>query len=381
MIEAAPPATHTHRLRLDSVDVLRGLTVGGMILVNQAGDYRYVYHHLDHTPWNGLTGADLVFPSFVFVMGVSIALALGPAVRRGAGLGTFAGRIARRTLLLVGIGLLLNLVPYFDLSTLRIPGVLQRLGLAYALSACVFLRFPRVWQQAAIAVALCVAYEALLAFAFTGDPSAGVRSRESNLAGSVDRWLFGPEHLFTREWDPEGLLGTLPTASTALLGVLAARWLLHERDPGRRIMALLVGGAFVAVVGLVLHDVVPVNKNLWSATFVLVSAGAGAVLLGAVHGLVDLGGWRRLFAPLRVLGLNALAIYVLSSLVTSGLQAISVGLDARGDTLTLQQLVFRRFFLPLGSPHAASLLFAALFVLAWIGVAALLHRERIYVRL
>jgi predicted acyltransferase len=379
--EAVSPATETHRLRLDSVDVMRGLTVGGMILVNQAGDYRYVYHHLDHTYWNGLTGADLVFPSFVFVMGVSIALALGPAAQRGAGLGTFAARIARRTLLLVGLGLLLNLIPYFDFSTLRIPGVLQRLGLAYALAACIFLRFPRVWQQAVIAMLLCVAYEALLAFAFTGDLSLGAHDRESNFAGQVDRWLFGPQHLFTREWDPEGLLGTLPTTSTALLGALAGRWLFHEGDPGRRIAALVVGGAFVAVVGLALHDVVPVNKNLWSATFVLVSAGASAVLLGAVHGLVDLGGWGRLFAPLRVLGLNALAIYVLSSLVTSLLQAIEVGVDAFGEPITLQQAAFRRFFLPLASPHAASLLFAVLFVLAWIGVAALLHRERIYVRL
>jgi predicted acyltransferase len=378
-VSEAEPSSLRRRLRLESVDVLRGLTVGGMILVNQAGDFRTVYHHLDHAPWDGLTGADLIFPSFVFVMGASIALALGPALSRGEGLRGYAGRIARRALLLIGIGLLLNAFPYFDVNAARIPGVLQRLGLAYAISACVFLTLPRAPQQAAVAVALMLAYEALLSFASLGEGTPGLRTPEQNFAAQLDRWLFG-SHLFTPEWDPEGLLGTLPTVSTALFGALAARWLVREPDPVRRILLLLIAGMALAVTGLGLHEVVPVNKNLWSATFVLATAGASAVLLVLVHALVDLRGVRRPFVPFRVLGLNALAVYVLSSLVATALDAVRVGFDG-AEPVTLQQFVFRRFFLPLASPHAASLLFALVFVTLWIGVAAALHRERIYIRL
>lgn len=373
------PAGLRTRLRLESVDVLRGLTVGGMILVNQAGDFRYVYHHLDHAPWDGLTGADLIFPSFVFVMGVSLSLALGPAVARGATLGSFGGRIARRTALLVGIGLLLNAFPYFDVTSVRIPGVLQRLGLAYAIAACVYLALPSVGQQVGAAVALTAVYEGLLAFASLGEAPAGLRTRDDNFAGQLDRWLFGA-HLFTPEWDPEGLLGTLPTASTALLGVLAARWLAREGDPVRRFLGLLAAGAALAAAGACLHPLLPVNKGLWSASFVLASGGASAMLLAIAHALVDLRGVRRPFAPLRVMGLNALAVYVLSSLVASTLLAIHVGVDGR-EPVTLQQRIFGAFFLPLAPPPMASLLFAFAFLCLWTGVAALLHRERIYLRL
>jgi predicted acyltransferase len=378
-VSQAESSSLRRSLRLESVDVLRGLTVGGMILVNQAGDFRFVYHHLDHAPWDGLTAADLIFPSFVFVMGVSIALALGGPRARGERLGAHAGRIARRALLLVGVGLLLNLFPYFDLATVRIPGVLQRLGVAYAAAAVVFLTFPRVRQQLTVAVTLTLLYEVLLTFASVGGGPSGLRSRDENFAGQFDRLVFGA-HRFTPEWDPEGLLGTLPTITTALLGVVAARWMAYQRDPIRRVAYLFTSGLAAFTLGLALHGVIPLNKNLWSASFVVATAGASAMGLALAHALVDLRGVRRPFAPFRALGLNALAIYVLSSLVISALHAIELGSEG-GAPLTLQDWIFRTLFLPLAPPHAASLLFALVFLAIWIGVAMLLDRKRIYVRL
>ncbi len=372
------PAT-ARAARLESLDVLRGLAIAGMILVNDPGDTEHVYSQLEHALWNGLTLADLVFPAFVFVMGCSLALALSPAVARGASLRTLWPKILRRTLVLAAFGLLLNLYPVFHFADARLTGVLQRIALAYAGASLAFLLLPRARDQALLALLLVALYEGLLAFAPTPGYGPGVRTPEGNFAAFVDRTLLGA-HLPSDGWDPEGLLGTLPTIATALLGALSGAWLRASSDPVRRSIGLLLAGVVAVLAGLALDPWIPINKGLWSASFVLVTAGVGMALLGVLHGVVDQRGLRRWSFPLRVLGMNPITIYMLSSLLATTLVSIVV-IRSDGSEATLQMLLVDGVGALGLPPKAGSLTYAACFVTFWTGVAIWMHRRRIFIKI
>ncbi len=350
--------------RLLSVDALRGLTVAAMVLVNNPGTWSAVYGPLQHAPWHGWTATDMVFPFFLFVVGVSIPLALGPPLERGAG--GLPARVLRRAAVIFALGLLLHALPFFPLANLRIPGVLQRIAVCYLLAALLVLatRGSRgVTVQAVTAGALLVGYWLVMTKVAAPGHAAGDLSPEGNLAGYVDRLVLGTRHIWqaTRVYDPEGILSTLPATATTLLGVLAGHWLRSGRPLGRIIGGLAAGGVGAAALGWLWGLSFPVNKPLWTSSYALLMAGLAALVLAACHWVIEARGRRGWAAPFAVLGVHALTLFFLSSLTAKLLFIVRAG--AGGPRL--QAWLYEHLFAPWASPVNASLAYALAYVLLW----------------
>ena len=369
--------------RLLSVDALRGLTVAAMVLVNNPGTWSAVYRPLQHAEWHGWTPTDMVFPFFLFVVGVSIALALGPALERGAS--GLPVRVLRRAAVIFALGLLLHALPFFPLATLRIPGVLQRIAVCYLLAALLVgaTRGARGWRvQAVTAGALLVGYWLLMTKVAAPGQEAGDLSPDGNLAGYVDRLVLGSRHIWqaTRVYDPEGILSTLPATATTLLGVLAGHWLRAGQVAGRAgaqiVGGLAVGGVAAAVLGWLWGLSFPVNKPLWTSSYALLMAGLAALVLAACHWVIEVRGRRGCAAPFALLGVHALTLFFLSSLMAKVLFIVRVG--AGGPRL--QTWLFEHVFAPWASPVDASLAYALAYVLLWWALMWALDRSGLRLR-
>ena len=369
--------------RLLSVDALRGLTVAAMVLVNNPGTWSAVYGPLQHAEWHGWTPTDMVFPFFLFVVGVSIALALGPALERGAG--GLPVRVLRRAAVIFALGLLLHALPFFPLATLRIPGVLQRIAVCYLLAALLVgaTRGARGWRvQAVTAGVLLVGYWLLMTKVAAPGQEAGDLSPDGNLAGYVDRLVLGSRHIWqaTRVYDPEGILSTLPATATTLLGVLAGHWLRAGQVAGRAgaqiVGGLAVGGVAAAALGWLWGLSFPVNKPLWTSSYALLMAGLAALVLAACHWVIEVHGRRGWAAPFALLGVHALTLFFLSSLMAKLLFIVRVG--AGGPRL--QTWLFEHVFAPWASRVDASLAYALAYVLLWWALMWALDRSGLRLR-
>ncbi|TXH94542.1 MAG: DUF1624 domain-containing protein, partial [Rheinheimera sp.] len=289
--------------RFYALDVLRGLAIALMILVNTPGSWSHVYSLLLHARWDGFTFADIVFPGFLFVVGAAMAFSMKDSRLNSAAV----MKIGKRALLMFGCGLLLNFLSHPDLATLRIPGVLQRIALCYALAALLVLSLPKRGLWAAILL-LLGGYFALLQL------SPAPFSLEQNIVRTLDLAVFGTAHVyqgFGVPFDPEGLLSTLPATVNVLLGYLVATG-LKGKAPMQAVRELAVFGAMLVLLALAGHWVWPVNKALWSATYVALSSGILLWLLAALVYLVDIRKATTLTEPLRIYGTNPLFIYMLS---------------------------------------------------------------------
>jgi predicted acyltransferase len=364
------------REHLSSLDAFRGATIAAMILVNNPGDWDAVFPSLMHADWNGCTFADVVFPFFVFIMGCAMPFAFARRDALSAGSWRSGARITRRAVVLVALGLALNLagaLPHVE--SMRVPGVLQRLGLAYFFAALI-VRSCGTRTQGAVAIALAAGHWALLTLVPFGGDVVGSMTRAHNLAGFVDARIFG-SHTLTPGFDPEGLLGTAPTVATALAGALAGQWLRRHADQRRQIQGLVIGGAAAIVLGLAWSTVWPINKPLWTGSYALLTSGLAAVTLAACVYAIDVRGITRWVRPLFWLGVNPLAIYFCAEIVGHAIERPLIFSEAPKDWL------FWRVFAPLGN-HARgewpSLLFACVYVGCWVGVSAVLHRRGIRVR-
>jgi predicted acyltransferase len=368
--------------RLVSVDVLRGLTVAAMVLVNNPGSWRHVYWPLRHAEWHGFTPTDMVFPFFLFIVGVSIPLALGPRLERGGpeARSALVGRILRRSAAIFALGLLLHALPFFHLATLRIPGVLQRIAVCYLLAALLVVLTGGVagWRgQAGVAGALLVGYWLLMTRVPPPGGVAGDLSPAGSLAGYVDRLVLGP-HIWqvAKVYDPEGVLSTLPAVATTLLGVLAGHWLRGGR-PGRRVASgLLVGGLAATAAGWLWGLSFPINKSLWTSSYALFMSGLAALALAACYWSIEVHGRRGWARPLVVLGVTALPLFFLSSFVARLLVLIRVGPGGP----RLQAWLFDHVFAPWLPPVDASLAYALAYVLLWWGLMWALHRSGVRLR-
>jgi predicted acyltransferase len=369
--------------RLLSVDALRGLTVAAMVLVNNPGTWSAVYGPLQHAEWHGWTPTDMVFPFFLFVVGVSIALALGPALERGAS--GLSVRVLRRAAVIFALGLLLHALPFFPLATLRIPGVLQRIAVCYLLAALLVgaTRGARGWRvQAVTAGALLVGYWLLMTKVAAPGQEAGDLSPDGNLAGYVDRLVLGSRHIWqaTRVYDPEGILSTLPATATTLLGVLAGHWLRAGQAAGRAgaqiVGGLAVGGVAAAALGWLWGLSFPVNKPLWTSSYALLMAGLAALVLAACHWVIEVRDRRGWAAPFALLGVHALTLFFLSSLMAKVLFIVRVG--AGGPRL--QTWLFEHVFAPWAPPVDASLAYALAYVLLWWALMWALDRSGLRLR-
>jgi predicted acyltransferase len=358
--------------RLRSLDVFRGLTVAGMVIVNNPGDWSTVYAPLLHAEWHGWTPTDLIFPFFLFIVGTSIGLG-----RRTV---TIVA-VLRRGAIIWGLGLFLAAFPFFLMTTLRIPGVLARIAWCYVAAALVARALATHPDRRRIArttvVALLSLYWVLLmAVPFPGG-IPGDLSPEGNIGAWFDRALLGGHLWRGGQWDPEGVLSTMPAIATTLLGVMAGWFMAESTSPRAIVRNLLAWGLFGVVLGLVASIWLPINKNLWTSSYVLFTAGLASAMLAVCYWLCDARGSRlttTLTEPLVALGRNAILLFVLSGLLAKTL----IYLKWTDASRSLGSWIYTSAFAPLAPPHLASLLFAVANLLVLFALLAYLHRRRVY---
>lgn len=364
--------------RLVSLDAFRGLTIAGMILVNNPGNWTDVYPPLRHAPWHGFTPTDLVFPAFLFIVGVAIPLSLGKRLARGDSPGALTAKVVRRALIIVALGLFLNAFPFQKpFSTLRFPGVLQRIGLCYLAAVLVYLRTGLRTQVLTVA-GLLLGYWAALTLVPVPGVGPGDLSRSNNLAAWVDRTLM-PGHLYRHDYDPEGLLSTLPAVATALIGVLTGRWISSGRPVGERAAGVFAAGVVLVFVGAVWASVFPMNKALWTGPFALYTAGLSLQIFELCFWLIEIMHWRRWAWPFVVFGSNPIAAYVLSGLLARVLTLIRVS-GPDGGRPTLHNFLCDTAFFSWADPNLASCLYGVAYVLFWLAVLSVLHWRKWFVR-
>lgn len=362
--------------RLLSLDAFRGLTIAAMILVNNPGSWSHVYAPLLHAEWHGWTPTDLIFPYFLFILGVALPFSFRRRISEGALRATLFRHVLRRALILIGLGMAMRVVPDFDLAGMRWPGVLQRIGLVYLAAGSLYLWLgPRArigWTGG-----ILLGYWAAMMLVPVPGYAAGDLSPMGNLAAYLDRLLMDG-HLYQGTWDPEGLLSTAPAVATALLGITTGEWLLSGRDARALTRDMVVAGVTLLLVGLAWGSVFPINKNLWTSSYVLFTGGTALLLLAFFHEVVDVrrhrGPW---LTPLLVYGMNAIAVFVASGFLTKALVRIRMG---EGGT-SLYGWVYETLFRSWAGDKPGSLAFAVAYVLLWLGLTWLLHRRRIFIKI
>jgi len=370
------------RERLSALDAFRGMTIAGMLLVNNPGTWSAIYPPLEHAPWHGWTPTDLIFPFFVFIVGVTTHLSLSARERQGASSGAIRAQILRRGATIILLGLLLQAFPYFPLTRiteLRFPGVLQRIGVCY-LTAALLARGRSSRAVAAMVAVLLLGYwglQTLIAPPGVAVPTIDVPGE--TLSAWIDRTVFG-SHLWreSKTWDPEGLLSTLPAIGTCLLGILAGRWLARQESLPERLNGLFAVGALGMVAGLMWNWVFPINKNLWTSSYVLFTAGMAAVAIATCAWLIEVRGHRRWAAPFITYGLNPIVAFIGSGAMARVLGLIHVPFG--GESVSLQQAIYRGAFASWLSPRNASLGYAIAFVLLWYGILKLLEKRGVVLR-
>ncbi len=373
--------------RLVSLDAFRGFTIAAMMLDNNPGDWGHLHAPLAHAKWDGWTFTDTIFPFFVFISGVAMTLSLGQRAAQGHDKRQLLLHTLQRGATIIAIGLLLNFIPALDFSTLRIPGVLQRLGLCAMLAAPIVLYSS--WRgQLSWCVGLLVVYTSIQTTIAVPD-ALGVWHTASWLPGEdvgawIDRTLMDG-HLWraSKTWDPEGLLSTLPALASQLAGVLVGHWILAARAPLEKTRILCIAGLVLLVGGQLLGAVsMPINKSLWTPAYVLFMAGWACVVFAGMYGLLDAApqaqvrqratAWAQ---PLRVFGMNALFLFALSGVIAKMLDFIQ---PVQG--LSLKAVLYA----PLASadlaPQNASLLFAMGFTLCMYAVAWVMWRKGWFIK-
>ncbi len=366
--------------RIVSLDVFRGLTIAAMLLVNDPGSWSHVYGPLRHATWHGWTLADLVFPFFLFIVGVSVAIALGRRFKAGAQRRPLYIKIIRRALILFALGLLLNAFPSFELSTLRIPGVLQRIAVCYLITAVIFMN--STWKgRLAWAAGLLLAWWAAMEWIPVPGAGAGLYEKGTNLAAWIDGQLLeGHMWAVTKTWDPEGILSTLPAISTTLFGSLAGQWLTGERTPRDKAAGLLAAGGAATALGALWQILLPINKSLWTSSYSVFMAGLALLTLSAIYWVVDVRGKKRWAQPALVFGMNAIAAFVLAGITARLLYLIKVT-GADGNAMTLKAWIYDTLFLSWLGGRNASLAYAIAFIIfIWLCMLPV-YKKKIFIRM
>jgi predicted acyltransferase len=397
------------RERLLSLDVFRGITVAGMLLVNDPGTWGAIYAPLEHAEWNGWTPTDLVFPFFLFIVGITTYLSLGARRARGDSEQAIRAQIIRRGALIFLFGFLINGFPYFTWGDVpgiadptllqrmgdrllhwRVLGVLQRIGIAYTVAALLTLR-TTVRQQIIILASLLFGYWIVMTvLPVPGEGTIGALLLDQpgrTMSAWVDRLVLDwsrvglGNHLWASSvtWDPEGVLSTIPAIGTAMLGNLAGRWIGERRPLSERLAGLSSVGALGMMTGLMWHWSFPINKSLWTSSYVLFAAGMAAVALSTVMWIVDFNRVRRFTKFFVVYGTNPIVAFVGSAVMARCIYSI-FKVNYGGTRIPLQEGIYRTLFASWLSPINASLAFALAFVLFWYGVLYLLHRRGIILK-
>ena len=387
-INAKPSLTAARPGRLLSLDVLRGVTIAFMILVNNNGNEAQAYWPLKHAGWNGFTPTDLVFPTFLFLVGISTVYSTAARLAQGATRQSLFLHVVRRSIILYLFGLVVNSFPYFHLHTMRFYGVLPRIAICYLIIASLYLISPGWRSKAALAMAALAGYWILMRFVPV--PGYGIPThdiplldRDANLTAWLDRQIFSAPHLYERTRDPEGLLSTIPALATAFLGLLTGIWLRTQRTLRARVAGIATAGLSGVLLGSLWNLSFPINKKLWTSSYVLFAGGLSLLLLALCLLIVDLrqktlstSGHSRFLSPVLVFGTNAISAYVFSEL----LQSILTSIHPR-QGINLQQLIYRSMADVIPDQAFASLLYSIAFVaICWVPVS-LLYRRSIFIKI
>jgi predicted acyltransferase len=367
--------------RLVSLDVFRGLTIMFMILVNNPGDWGHIYKPLEHAEWNGCTLADLVFPFFLFIVGVSTVYSLETKKQIQADHGKLMLRILRRAAIIFGLGLFMSLYWYWDFSTVRIPGVLQRIALVYLLCGLIYVKTDYRIQTVLLIIILIGYYLLMTQVPVPGYGKASLQP-ETNLGAWLDRLLFTPAHLWkqSRTWDPEGVLGTLPAMGTTLLGILTGTWLKRQTyTEGSKVGAMLVVGILLAGAGLWWNVSFPINKALWTSSYVLFTGGLAIIVFSLFYFLVDVLGYKKWTTPFVVYGVNPITVFVASGLLARTMNKVQI--NFQGQDMSLSTALYGTFFQDYFSPINASLFWAISFVLVWMIILWIMYNRRIIIKI
>lgn len=352
-----------------------------MLIVNTPGTWQHVYPPLLHADWDGWTYTDTIFPFFLFIVGVSMAFSFAGRTTKGEGRTALLLHTLRRAAIIFGLGLAFNVLSFllFHREHVRIMGVLQRIGICFFFAALLYLGFGRRGLLLS-ALALLLAYWGLMTLVPVPGYGKGRLDLEGNLARHVDVAVLG-EHTWKHKpnWDPEGLLSTLPAIATVLLGAAAGELLRSRVSRFSQVLMLAASGAVAFAVGLLWGRSFPINKNLWTSSYALAMSGLAAVCLAAAAVVIDVRGWRAWTAPLRWLGMNALAIFSLSILATLLLLWVKLPVPG-GKPRSLYSAIYRSVFDRFADPRLASLLFALSFLAVFVGLAGLLYRKRIFIK-
>ena len=388
-----PDAPPPRPARLASLDAFRGLAIAGMILVNNPGSWAHVYPPLRHAVWHGATPTDLVFPFFLFAIGVAMPFSFAARTARGDSRARLWRHVLIRALVLYGLGLFMTAVPRFDFATVRLVGVLARIAMVYLVAGTLVLFLDRRAVCAAMLVLLAL-YWALMTLVPVPGYGAGDLSPEGNLAAWLDRMILGV-HMWSGGggvYDPEGLLSTLPAVSSTLAGVFAGD-LLRGAHADRRLGAdgrmgapgagwsarLALLGVVLVVAGHLWGMVFPINKPIWTSSYVVFTTGWALLTLGALHWLIDVRGWRAWARPLEIYGMNAITAFVASGLLARTLILWRVP-DGAGGTTSAYSRIYESVFAAWAGPLNGSLAFAAATVLFWFSVAWAMHSRRIFIK-
>ncbi len=394
--------------RLLSIDLLRGLTIAFMILVNNNGDERHAFWPLKHAEWNGFTPTDLIFPTFLLLVGVSVVLATQSRLARGATHASILGHAFRRMLILLALGLIVNSFPYFHLDTMRFYGVLQRIGICYFVAVCLELITPDWRPKVGVFIACLLGYWALMRFVPV--PGYGVPTEtvplldpNGNLVAWIDRALFSSKHLYERVRDPEGLLSTLPSVGTILIGVVTGIWIRSQRALSVKIAGIAAAGTAFVLLGALWNISFPINKKLWTSSYVLFAGGCTLLLLSLAMWIVDMRGslhetnqtqprpdrdlnelgHPRAMRPLLVFGVNSIAAYFFSEILPgiNGLLRFGPATGPRGERMTPLGWYYIHLHQLVTNSAVSSLLFSLTIVLiCWVPIS-ILYRRRIFIRI
>ncbi|MDZ7631498.1 MAG: DUF5009 domain-containing protein [Gemmatimonadaceae bacterium] len=397
------PAPSGSRERLLSLDVFRGMTVAGMLLVNNPGDWGHIFPPLEHAKWHGWTPTDLIFPFFLFIVGVTSHLSLSQRRLRGDDERAIIRQIIRRGVLIFLFGLFLSWFPGFmwgqiaslpdatvadrviyRLEHLRIMGVLQRIGLAYVIGALLTLR--GTWRQhLVVLIAILVGYWALMTLVVVPDQGVPgwqlLDKPEAVLSAWFDRTVLTTDHLWAsaKTWDPEGLLSTLPAVGSMMFGQFAGRWIGTSQPLAARLNGMFAVGALLLVLGLMWHWSFPINKSLWTSSYVVFTAGMALVTLATCMWIIDVQGWKRWTTFFVIYGTNPMIAFLGSGLMAR-LTVTLLKLETVDGPKSVQAVVYQAIFVPILEPRVASLGYALTFVLVWFVILWALWRRNIFLK-
>jgi predicted acyltransferase len=380
--------TKTPSKRLLSLDAFRGATIAGMILVNNPGTWSEIYPQLRHAAWNGWTFTDWIFPFFLWIVGVAMTYSFAKRKEAGDPKGKLLLHVARRALIIFGFGLFLAGFPFgllfdhhFSLSTIRIPGVLQRIAVCYFFASLIYL-YSGWRSQVAWIVGLLAGYWLLVKLVPVPGYGAGVLEPTGSLCWWIDSnllaghtWRGAPVPGF----DPEGILSTIPALGTTLFGVLTGSWLRSDRSKEEKTAWMFVAGNLLLLLGATLDMWLPINKNLWTSSYSVFMAGWASICLAMFYWIIDVKGYAKWATPFVIYGLNAITVFVLAGVVGRLLGLVHVA-QPDGTSTSLQRYIFETFYLPIASPINASLLYAITFILVMFLVVWFMWKKKWFLK-